>query len=162
MWACKFTGDPLHNLTEIHTTQQHTTELHTTQRHGGVPARLCAICPGGNVGWPHVGSTSVLSSRRWANVSPTYIAVWLVSLWRVTGWRTQTSQHTTERQGCVQLGGVLLGHKLCVIRLGCVEGHPWNWGFIYSLFICEMPFHTFSWLKMIAILLASAIFVQVM
>ena len=103
------TGDPLHNLTEIHTTLQHTTELHTTQRHGGVLARLCAICPGGNVGWPNVGPTSVLSSRRWANVSPTNIAVWLVSLWRVTRWRTQPSQHTTERQGCVQLGGVLLG-----------------------------------------------------
>ena len=32
--------------------------------------------PDSNEGWPNVGPTSVLSSRRWANVSPTYIAVW--------------------------------------------------------------------------------------
>ena len=32
--------------------------------------------PDSNVGWPDVGPTSVLSSRRWANVRPTYIAVW--------------------------------------------------------------------------------------
>ena len=37
-----YTGDPLHNLTELYTTQQHTTELHTAQRLGGVLARLCA------------------------------------------------------------------------------------------------------------------------
>ena len=34
------------------------------------------------------------------DVGPTYIAVWENC--------TQPSQHTTEPQGCVQLGGVLL------------------------------------------------------
>ena len=32
--------------------------------------------PDSNVSWPNVGPTSVLSSRRWANVSPTFIVVW--------------------------------------------------------------------------------------
>ena len=32
--------------------------------------------PDSNVGWPNVGPTSALSSRRWPNVSPVYIAVW--------------------------------------------------------------------------------------
>ena len=67
----------------------------------------CNLHPDNNVGWPNVGPTSILSSRRWANVSPTYIAVWLARLWR--GWRTQLSRHTTEPPGCVQLGRVLLG-----------------------------------------------------
>ena len=34
--------------------------------------------PDSNVGWPNVCPTSVLSSRRWANVRPTFIAVWAV------------------------------------------------------------------------------------
>ena len=34
-----------------------------------------------NVGWPNVGPTSVLSSWRWANVSITDIAVWVVLNW---------------------------------------------------------------------------------
>ena len=33
--------------------------------------------PDSDVGWPNVDPTSVLSSRRWANVSPTFIAVWV-------------------------------------------------------------------------------------
>ena len=33
--------------------------------------------PDSNVGWPNVVPTSVLSSRRWANVAPTYTAVWV-------------------------------------------------------------------------------------
>ena len=36
------TGDPLHNLTELHTTYQHTTKLHTALWLAGVLARLCA------------------------------------------------------------------------------------------------------------------------
>ena len=40
------TGDPLHNLTELHTTQQL----------GGVLVRLCAIYSHSNVGWPNVGT----------------------------------------------------------------------------------------------------------
>ena len=32
--------------------------------------------PDSNEGWSNVGPTSVLSSRHWTNVSPTYIAVW--------------------------------------------------------------------------------------
>ena len=32
--------------------------------------------PDTSVGWPNVDTTSVLSSRRWANLSPTVIAVW--------------------------------------------------------------------------------------
>ena len=43
--------------------------------------RSYAICADSNVGRLNTGPTSVLSSRRWANVSPTYIAVWLIRLW---------------------------------------------------------------------------------
>ena len=35
--------------------------------------------PDSNLEWPNVGPTSVLSSRRWANVTPTYIAVWVLT-----------------------------------------------------------------------------------
>ena len=35
------------------------------------------IFPDSDVGWPDVGLTSVLSSRGWANVSRTFIAVWV-------------------------------------------------------------------------------------
>ena len=34
--------------------------------------------PDSNIGWLNVGQTSILSSRRWANVAPTYAAVWAV------------------------------------------------------------------------------------
>ena len=54
-----YTGDPLHNQSELDTTKQRTAELHTAQRLGGVLARLCAICPDSSVGWPNVGPTSV-------------------------------------------------------------------------------------------------------
>ena len=79
-------------------------------------ARLCAICPDSSVGWPNIGPTSVLSSRRWANVSPTYIAVPLVRLGR--GWPKRVT-HTTEPAHHWATG-------LCAARwLGCVEGRPW-------------------------------------
>ena len=45
-----------------------------------------------NVGWSNVGPTSVLSSRRWTNVSPTFIAAWGQPPWcRIcfTWWRHQ-------------------------------------------------------------------------
>ena len=126
IFANSNTGDPLHNLTDLHTTEQHTTELHTTQRLGGVLARLCAICSDSNTGWPIVGPKSVLSSRRWANVSPAYIAIRLVRLWRGLPIRvTYTTEPAHHRavglhaaRWCVALW--------CVIRLGCVEGHPWT------------------------------------
>ena len=35
------------------------------------------------VGWPNVGPTSVLLSRRWANVNPTYIAVCKTTFHRI-------------------------------------------------------------------------------
>ena len=38
------------------------------------------VVPDSNVGWPNIGPNSVLSSRRWANISQTYIAVWGVFL----------------------------------------------------------------------------------
>ena len=41
-------GDPLHNLTDLHTTLQYTTELHTTVRLGGV-LQGCVRDP---YGWP--------------------------------------------------------------------------------------------------------------
>ena len=37
--------------------------------------------PDSNAGWPNVGPTSVLSSRRWTNAAPTYIAVWECLPW---------------------------------------------------------------------------------
>ena len=46
-----------------------------------------------NVGWLNVGPTSVLSSRRWPSVSPTYIALWVYTEYTLileagpTGWR---------------------------------------------------------------------------
>ena len=60
-----FTGDPLHNLTELHTTWQHTTELYTTLPLGGVLARLCA--PPGNSSQANQSDSNV----GWANASPT-------------------------------------------------------------------------------------------
>ena len=95
------------------------------QRLGGVLDRLCAICPNSSVGWPNVGPKSVLSSRCWANVSPTYNAVWLVRLCRGLPMRVT---HATEpaRHRVAGLCAVRwCAARLCVIRLGCVEGHPW-------------------------------------
>ena len=91
-------GWPLHNLTELHTTQQHTTELHRTQRLDGVLARLGAICTqtAMYVG-PTLAQPSLLSD--WLGCEEGY----------PYGWRTQLSQHITEPPGCVQLGRVLLG-----------------------------------------------------
>ena len=37
-----------------------------------------------NVGWRNFGPTSVLSSRRWANVSQTFIAIWEATVCRLT------------------------------------------------------------------------------
>ena len=72
------TGDPLHNLTELHITKQHTTELHTTQRFGGILVPLCASRPDSNVDWPHVGPTSVLSSEVGSTLAqPTLLSDWL-------------------------------------------------------------------------------------
>ena len=74
-----------------------------------------------------VGPTSVLSSRRWANVSTTYIAVWLVKLWRGLPIRMT---HTTEPAHHWAAGLCAAGWcaaRLCAIRLGCAEGHPRCW-----------------------------------
>ena len=78
-------------------------------------ARWCA----GSIVCNFLRQQSVLAQRcpnvdtimqRWANVSPTYIADWLgCEEGHPYGRRTQTSQHTTETQGCVQLRVVLLG-----------------------------------------------------
>ena len=98
------------------------TELHTTQWLGGVLDRLWAICPNSSAGWPKIDPTSVLSSRRWANVSPTYNAVWLVRLCRGLPMRVP---HTTEpaRYRAAGLCAVRwCAARSCVIRLGCVEG----------------------------------------
>ena len=57
--------------------------IHTEQHHApGISSgiRYVELLPDSNEGWPNVGPTSVLSSRRWANVSPTYIAVWDLTL----------------------------------------------------------------------------------
>ena len=37
-------------------------------------------CPDSNVGWANVGPTSGRQYRRWVNVGPTYIAVWVVEI----------------------------------------------------------------------------------
>ena len=39
---------------------------------------VCNLPRQQNVGWPDVGPTSALSSRRWASVNPIYRVVWLV------------------------------------------------------------------------------------
>ena len=36
--------------------------------------------PDSNVGWPNIGQMLVLPSWCWANVSPTYIAVWVLNV----------------------------------------------------------------------------------
>ena len=103
---------------------QHTTELHTTQWLGGVLDRLCAICPNSSAGWPNIDPTAVLSPRRWANVSPTYNAVWLVRLCRGLPIRVT---HTNEpaRHRAAELCAVRwCAARLCINRLGCVVGHP--------------------------------------
>ena len=73
-----------------------------------------------------VGPMLVLSSQRWANVSPTYryIAVWLDRLWR--GLQIQVT-HTTEpahHRAAGLCAARWCAAKLCAIGLGCVEGHP--------------------------------------
>ena len=123
---CKFTGDLLHNLTELHTAEQHTTELHTTQRLGGVLARLCAICPDSNTSWPNVGPKSVLSSRRWTNVSPTYIALRLVRLWRGLPIRVTHRTEPAYHRVVVLFAARWCVARWCVIWLGCEKGHPWS------------------------------------
>ena len=98
----KITDGPLPILTELHTTWQHTTELHTTMRLGGVLARLCTI---------------------WANLSPTYIAVWLVRLWRGLPIPTPP-RHPIEsvhhRAAGLLCAARWCAARLCVIWLGCV------------------------------------------
>ena len=42
-----------------------------------LPTHRPIYYPDSNVDWPNLGPTSVLSSRRWVNVSPTCIAVWV-------------------------------------------------------------------------------------
>ena len=68
---------------------------------------------------------SVLSSRRWANVSPTYIAVCLVSLWRGLPIRVTHATEPAHHRAARLCAARWCAARLCVIRLGCVEGHPW-------------------------------------
>ena len=115
-------GDPLHNLTEFHTTWQHTTELHTTLQFGDVLARLCAIYPDNNVGWPDVGPTSPLSSRRWSMLTQSAeLSDWLSRGLpiRVTH-TTELAHHSASGLYAARRCAV----RLCAIRLGCVESHP--------------------------------------
>ena len=111
-------GDPLQNLTELHTAEQHTNMLHTSQRLVGVLARLCAICPDSNVRWPNVGPMSVLLSWYWANVNPTYIAVWLIRLWKgLPIWVTHTTE-PAHHQAAGLCAAWWCAARLCVIQLG--------------------------------------------
>ena len=98
---------------------------------------VCAICTDSNVGWPNVGPTSVLSSRRWANVIPTYIALWQVRLWR--GLPIPVT-HTTEpahHRAAGLCAARWRAARLCAIRLGCVDGHPRDWQ--DGIFISKRP-----------------------
>ena len=68
-------------------------------------------------GWPNVGTIV----RRWANVGPTYIAVWRGLPIRV--------MHTTEPPHLRAVGlcaAQRCAARLSVIQLGCVEGHRDN------------------------------------
>ena len=118
---------------ELHTALQHTTELYTAQRLGGVLARLCAIYPDSHVDCPKVGPTSVLSSRHWANFSPTYIAVWLVRLWRGLPIRATHKTEPTHYRAAGLCAARWCAARLCAIRLGSVEAHPCF--FILEIFI---------------------------
>ena len=85
-----------------------------------------AIFPDSNVDWPNVDPTSVLSSRRWANVIPTYIAFWLVRLWSGLPIQmthtTEPAHHRAARLCAARWRAAMLG----AIWLGCVEDHPWT------------------------------------
>ena len=84
----------------------------------------CNLHPDNNVGWPNVDPTSVLSTRRWANVVSTYISVWLVRLWR---WLPIRMTHKTEPAPHRAAGFCATWWcvaRLCASRLGCVEDHP--------------------------------------
>ena len=51
--------------------------------------------PDSSVGWPNVGPTSVLPSQRWANVSPTFIAVWVLCKTCISKYRLKNNDHFT-------------------------------------------------------------------
>ena len=91
---------------------------------GGVLARSSAICPDSNVGWPNVGPTSVLLSRLWHNVIPTYVAFWQVRLWRGSPIRVTHTTEPAHHRAAGLCAARWRAARLCVIRLGCAEGHP--------------------------------------
>ena len=75
----------------------------------GVGSVVCYLHPDSNVGWPNVGPTLGVPTlgQRWGNL---LLSDWLgCEKVYPYGWCTQPNQHSTEPQGCMQFGGVLLG-----------------------------------------------------
>ena len=107
----------------------HNRAAHHRAAHSPAP-RLCTgsvVCnlhSDSNVDCPNVGPTSGRKYRRWANNGASYIGVWLVRLWQRLPIRVT---HTTELAHNRAAGLCAVrwcAARLCVIRLGCVEGHP--------------------------------------
>ena len=73
----------------------------------------------------YVGPTLVLSSRRWTNVIPTYIAFWLEWLWRGIPIPVIHTTEPAHHRAAGLCAAWWCAARLCAIRLGCVEGHPW-------------------------------------
>ena len=75
----------------------------------------CSLHPDSNAGCPNVGPTSGRSLRHWTTVGTTYIVVWLV----VKQHTIEPAHHRTAGLCAVRWCAA----RLCVIRLGYVEGH---------------------------------------